>query len=894
MPFLKKKGVVWEAVSGWRSKLGGLQFMFLVKPTDRRAERASYILSLTPTGLTPLFVLAIIRIGNPDTKIIAKLHGTLSWFRKVLGTKYKTMIHKLIRSSFRARIRGLLALLIALYFLIPLVVTSSAQEEKKQPAGSYQLAKENQRPASVEAKTEPTPLTPFETYSSKDRGWWAYQQPIRPAVPKVNHQAWVKTPVDAFVLARLEKEGLSPVKPADRATLLRRVAFDLIGLPPTPEEIDAFVTDSSPDAYAKIVDRLLASPHYGERWGRHWLDVVRYADTDGFEYDSLRPYAWRYRDYVIQSFNGDKPYDRFILEQLAGDEVAPTDQAALVAVGFNRLAALRKNAGNQDEEMNRNEVLTERTNAVGAVFMGSTLACARCHNHMFDPIRQSDYYRLEAFFAPSIPKEISLATPQEQSTWETKAKVVKEQVEQLKKTFVEMEQGWRKQFREAKLRQLSDRERKALEIPPDQRTVYQMTLAAEVEKKLVSKGDETSKDLINDLKEKKKEMMATLQELEARMPEPLPALWSLTDDPKQIPEIHILERGDHTHKGKRVGPRVPGVFLPDNAPEVCDTPEAPTSGRRFALARWLASPENPLTARVLVNRLWHYHFNRGIVATPNDLGAQGAPPTHPELLDWLATEFVRQRWSIKAMHRLMVLSNTYQVASEGEPDKMPQKSRSKDPDNRYFWRFNRRRVDAEELRDGMLSVAGNLNLRVGGPGVFVPVQEGLVKQLYKPEQWTVASDAQEHQRRGVYLIAKRNLRLPFMDVFDAPDMQNSCARREQSTHSLQALELMNGDFSNAQARVLAGRLLRENGVNQAEMIERAFRLATGRSPTPKERTIARAFLLKQTDLLRERANKKEELLLPSWMPAGMDLAAGAALVDFSLAIFNLPGFLYVN
>ncbi|PYV87625.1 MAG: hypothetical protein DMG05_17245 [Acidobacteria bacterium] len=370
-------------------------------------------------------------------------------------------------------------------------------------------------------------------------------------------------------------------------------------------------------------------------------------------------------------------------------------------------------------------------------------------------------------------------------------------------------------------------------------------------------------------------------------------MWSLTDDPKQIPEIHILERGEHTRKGKRVGPRVPGVFLPGSTPEVCDSPEATTTGRRLALARWLASPGNPLTARVLVNRLWHYHFNRGIVATPNDFGAQGAPPTHPELLDWLATEFMQQHWSMKAIHRLMVLSNTYQLASEGEPGKMLQKNQSKDPDNRYFWRFNRRRLEAEELRDGMLSMAGNLNVKAGGRGVFTSVQEVLKRQLYKPEQWAVTPEATEHHRRSVYLIAKRNLRLPFMDVFDAPDMQNSCARREQSTHSLQALELMNGDFSNAQARVLAGRLLRENGANQAQMIGRAFRLATGRAPTPQEQSIARNFLSKQAELLEEQVHRKE-VVLPTWMPSGMNSAAASALVDFSLAVFNLPGFLYVN
>jgi hypothetical protein len=623
------------------------------------------------------------------------------------------------------------------------------------------------------------------------------------------------------------------------------------------------------------------------------LDVVRYADTDGFEYDTLRPNAWRYRDYVIKSLNDDKPYDRFILEQLAGDELAPNDPDALVAVGFNRLAALRKNAGNQDEDMNRNEVLTEQTNAVGAVFLGSTLACARCHNHLFDPLRQSDYYRLQAFFAPSVPKEIPLATPEEQAAWESKAKVVKDEIEQLKTSFGEMEKQRNLELRQAKLQRLSAEEKEVLDIPIEQRTAEQRSLASRVERKLASKGDELGRRYLSEVKAKKKEMMQTLEALEAKMPEPLPTVWSLTDDCQHIPEIHVLERGDHAHKGKGVRPRVPGVFLPENAPEVEDS-VGPTTGRRLALARWIADPENPLTARVMVNRLWHYHFNRGIVATPNDFGAQGAAPTHPDLLDWLATEFVQQRWSVKAMHRLMVLSNTYQVASEGEPGKMLPTNRAKDLDNRLFWRYNRRRLEAEEFRDSMLSVAGNLNLRAGGPGVFVPVQPILTKQLYNPRQWVITPEAEEHYRRSVYLVAKRNLKLPFMEAFDSPDMQNSCARREQSTHALQALELLNGDFSNAQAAELAGRLLRENGSNPDAVIATAFRLATGRLPSYRENELTKQFLAKQAELLRDRARKGDELLLPSRMPSHIDPATGAAVCDFALAVFNLPGFLYVN
>src|SRR5262245_27947777 len=559
----------------------------------------------------------------------------------------------------------------------------------------------------AEDKTTPAklaPLAPFEKYSAADRGRWAYQPPKRPEVPRVENRAWVKTPIDAFILSRLGREGLAPAKPADRATLLRRVTFDLTGLPPSPEQVDAFVKDTSPNAYANVVEHLLASSQYGERWGQHWLDVVRYADTDGFEYDALRPDAWRYRDYVIRSFNNDKPFDRFILEQLAGDEVAPADQDALVAVGFNRLAAWRKNAGNQDEDMNRNEILTEQANAVGAVFMGTTMACARCHDHLFDPIKQSDYYRLQAFFAPAVFKETSLASSEAQKDWDAKAKAVKSEMDKVKKAMADMEKDWKKRLLEAKQSQLSDAEREALAVPADQRSAEQKTLAAQADFMLASKVDVTGRKFVKELKERKKAMTAVLDEIESRMPEPLPAVWGIADERKNIPQIHVLDRGRQTSKGNRVGPRVPGLFLPEDSAEYEDDNHSKSTGRRLALAHWLASPENPLTARVMVNRLWHYHFGRGIVATPNDFGAQGTPPTHPELLDWLATEFVQQKWSIKAMHRLMVLSSTYQTASEGEPENLAPTAQKKDPGNNLFWRYNRRRIEAEAVRDAMVTV----------------------------------------------------------------------------------------------------------------------------------------------------------------------------------------------
>ena len=641
-------------------------------------------------------------------------------------------------------------------------------------------------------------VAPLGKYTPAERRHWAFQKRSTPEVPKFTDPAdaaWVRTPVDAFVLARMKKDGLHPSVPASRATLIRRVYFDLTGLPATPAEVSAFVADRSPDAYKKLVERLLASPRYGERWGQHWLDVVRFAETDGFEYDTHRSDAWRYRDYVIRAFQNDKPYDRFLMEQLAGDEIAPKEDETLIAAGFNRLAPLRKNAGNQEVASSRNEVLTEMTNIVGAAFLGVTLGCARCHDHKFDPIRQSDYYRIQAYFASTHDNDVLKATPGEQAAWKAKIEPIQQEIKLVR----------------ASMRKMT----------PEQRT-------------------EASKKL---------------EELQDRMPAPLPALFSVGDDPAKRDVVHLLARGDYQHKGDAVGMRPLGVLLPDGAPEL----SAETAKPREELARWIAGPENPLTARVMANRVWHYHFGRGIVSTPNDFGRMGARPTHPELLDWLANEFVSSGWSVKHLHRLILMSSTYRQASEASAA-----AREKDPEDKLVSHFPRRRLEAEEIRDAMLAAAGDLNPKQGGPSVIVPIDKQLVDALYKPSQWAVTPDPSEHNRRSVYLIAKRNLRLPFMEVFDAPDTQVSCPRRESSTHAPQALELLNGDFSNRQAEVFAARLAKEAGRNPARQVDLAYRLATGRAPRPREKQLALEFL--QTQPLRE----------------------------FALAVFNLNAFLYVE
>ncbi|MGH9661672.1 MAG: DUF1549 and DUF1553 domain-containing protein, partial [Bryobacteraceae bacterium] len=473
--------------------------------------------------------------------------------------------------------------------------------------------------------------------------------------------------------------------------------------------------------------------------GQHWLDVARFAETDGFEYDTHRGDAWRYRDYVIRAFNNDKPYDRFLTEQLAGDEISPKEDETLIASGFNRLGPLRKNAGNQEVASSRNEVLTEMTNAVGSALLGVTLGCARCHDHKFDPIRHSDYYRIQAYFAAAQDKDLVRAGADEQKAWKAKADPI-----------------------EAEMRKLR----------------FSLRGKTPDEKEAITRK---------------------IEELQEKMPEPLTALFSITNEPEKKSPIHMLARGDYVNKGARVGMRPLGVLLPDGAPEL---PES-TPNPRTELARWITDPENPLTARVMVNRIWHYHFGRGIVATPNDFGRMGVRPTHPELLDYLANEFVGSGFSMKHVHRLILNSNVYKQSSQTAASPV---ALQKDPDNKLLWRFNRRRLEAEEIRDAMLVAAGNFNPKAGGPSIMVPIDKELINALYKPSQWVVAKDEAEHNRRSVYLIAKRNLRLPFVEAFDAPDLQGSCPRRESSTHAPQALELLNGDLANKQAGALAKRL----------------------------------------------------------------------------------------
>jgi hypothetical protein len=722
-------------------------------------------------------------------------------------------------------------------------------------------------------------------------GPWAFRKPVRLDIPHVSDPRWVKNPIDAFVLARLDKAGLAPSAPAGRVALLRRITYDLTGLPPTLQELDDFLADDRPDAYGRVVDRLLASPHFGERWAQHWLDVVRYAETNGYEADGERPHAWRYRDYVVKAFNDDKPYDRFLTEQLAGDllageaarkGVAGADRPEamdLIAAGFNRCGPVHETSGNLDKAVLRQEALTEMTNGVGAAFLGLTVGCCRCHDHKFDPLPTSDYYRLQAFFSAAQPKEIDLSTAAERAEYERRKLEMDAKIAPLKKQEEEIEAPIRARLSAAKKAKLEAPYREALAAEADKRTPEQKKLVEQSGVLVKVTWDEIVDALSTAERAKRAVLREQIHALEAQRPAPPAQAWTLAEDGSPL-FSHILKRGSLNQKGARVTPGFPRVLDPD-AKNPADG--APTLNR-LDLARWLTRPDHPLTARVIANRLWQYHFGRGLVATPDDFGAHGEAPTHPELLDWLAVELVEHGWSLKHLHRLMVMSAAYQQ------DSVPANAAGKriDPDNHLLWRMNRRRLDSAGLRDGVLAVAGTLNPAVGGPMVRTPLEPEVYDLIFSEGEpdglWPVTPDVRQHTRRSLYLFSKRNLRLPLLEVFDQPDTLSPCPVRAVSTFAPQALVLLNGPFLQAQSKAFAVRVLREAGAADAARVDRAYRLALCRPPHEVERRIALDFLAGQTELLRERQTVG--------MPGSVDPAT-AALADFCLALLNRNEFVYV-
>jgi hypothetical protein len=725
----------------------------------------------------------------------------------------------------------------------------------------------------------PTPLAPPESFGSDELGHWAYQAVKRADVPPVKRPAWVRNPIDRFILAGLEEMGWQPAAEADRSSLIRRVTYDLTGLPPSPADVEAFLADGRPDAYERLVDRLLDSPHHGERWGQHWLDLAHYADSNGFELDAERPDAWRFRDWVVRALNADMPYDRFLSMQLAGDELAPDDRESLIATGFCRCGPREVVGGNVIPEVKRQSELSEITGTVGSVFLGLTIGCARCHDHKYDAIPTTDYYRLQSFFASSELEDVPIASKAERDAFAAVEKDIQARIAPLRKELDQLEAPYREAIKARKRGMLSPDELAVLDIPAAKRTPAQKRLAQGLETSLRVPWEEVAAAVEADpaVHHRREGLKRAIYEIERTRPRPPAEAMALIDHKSKAAETFVLRRGDYKNRGPRVAPRPPGVLLAASRggtfADSAIVPAGEKTGRRRALTNWLSSPDNPLTARVIVNRLWQHHFGRGIVASPSDFGVRGEPPSHPELLDWLASELIANGWRLKPLHRLMVTSAAYRQSSRGNRGPI-----SDDPENTMLSRMNRRRLDAEGVRDAMLAVSGELNPRIGGPGVIAPLEKEIKDLIFTEaevvELWPEDRDPAEHVRRSLYLFRKRNVRYPLFDSFDAPDTQTACPRRDSSTHALQALNLLNGDFAAARARVLAHRVLRDDG-DEAGRIRRIYRIVLAREPLPAEIDRARSFLKTQAERI------------------GGPAPAGEAWTDLALAMLNSNEFLYV-
>lgn len=783
----------------------------------------------------------------------------------------------------------------------------------------------------------------------KGKTHWSFQPLKRPAVPTVKAVKWVRNPIDAFILKRLEAKGLKPSPTATRRELIRRVTYDLIGLPPTPEEVAAFEADKAPDAYEKLVDRLLASPHYGEAWARHWLDVVRYAETNSYERDNPKPDVYQYRDYVIRAFNADKPYDRFVKEQLAGDEMPDAAGDGLAATAYYRLGIWDDEPA--DLKQAQFDDLDDSVVTTGQAFLGLTLDCARCHDHKLDPIPQKDYYRFVAFFhninrfknGGPTDEALYFSTPDKKREYDQK---VAERIALRKANqdqFTEIDAAYKKarpqilnpndlsdlhyRYFEGDFNGLPDFETLKpnttgtlvpafIDIRPRKRDVSfgfvfegQLNVPKEGDYTFFLDSDDGSRLTVNGKKVLESsspqgtEKQAVLHLPAGRVPfrldyyqggsvfgltvawggpgfprRPLSTLEScgemglpsligkeltlllgpakaaqyaqlvkekvdlaaevptekvlcVTEAGPKAPDTFLLLRGNPTTPGDKVEPGFP-VCIGGGPAVIPDPPAgATTTGRRTALANWIASPDNPLTARVIVNRIWQQHFGRGIVRTPNDFGLQSAPPTHPELLNWLAKEFIAQGWSFKKLHRLILTSNAYKQSSRANPVGL-----AADPQNDLFWRFDMRRLTAEEIRDSLLAVSGTLNLQMFGPSVYPEIPKDILAGQSRPgADWdTDKMKPEDLNRRSLYIHVKRSLAYPLLAAFDQPETDRTTAVRFASTQPTQALGMMNGPLVNRQAALLEARVLKEAGPDSKAFTRRLFSLVYQRTPRAPE------------------------------------------------------------
>ncbi len=654
---------------------------------------------------------------------------------------------------------------------------------------------------------------------------WSLKKPVKSTVPElveVAHRERVGNPIDAFILQRIEREGLSPAPQAERRTLVRRAYFDLIGLPPSPEQVATFVNDKSADAWPRLIDELLESKHYGERWGRHWLDVVRYADSGGYETDIYYRNAWRYRDYVVKSFNDDKPYNRFVQEQIAGDELWPDnldlDPKRVYVVSDEKKRHLEARLGTGmyafgplvhesglDAQKLCYERLTDWVDTTGSAFLGLTMGCARCHDHKFDPITQRDYFGLQAAFAGSIEVQFPLLTAMEIND-----------TNQFYPRIIAVEEA---------------------------RTAYKLFQARVAGRELTAEEKEEKRQRLEAIALRVLELPRNAG---SQPSSPYVGLMEVPtvsvlghERPELVPTIRRLERGEMSDPRETITAALPSTLVQATG----GSPSLPGPfGSRKELALWLTQTDHPLTARVMVNRVWHWHFGKGIVSTPNDFGMMGQSPSHPELLDWLAVEFAEHGWSMKHLHRLIMRSKTYQQAS----DDGAEKNLTIDPENRFLWRMNRRRLEAEALWDAVHSVSGTINLEIGGRPVVPPLAEDEIAALRERWQWPESADPKQHTRRGMYILVRRNFKFPMFDVFDAPVSSVSCPARDVTTVAPQALWGLNNRSVFKQANQFAERVKKEVGAEPPAFVERSWVIALGRSPTDIEQNEALNLLQKMT------------------------------------------------
>ncbi len=800
-----------------------------------------------------------------------------------------------------------------------LVLKHGEMPEKGKPLTPEQIAVIEQWVAqgAKTARAEPAEV-PKYYITEEEREFWAFQPIKRTDAPKVKNAALVRTPVDAFLLAKLEAKGLAFSPEADRETLLRRVMLDLTGLPPTPEERTAFLADDKPDAYERMVDRALASEHYGERWGRHWMDVAGYADSDGYtDADPVRPWAYQFRDYVIRSLNADKPFDQFIREQLAGDEMVkqpfknltPEDTDKLTATAFLRMVPDgTASAVTAEQKTARNAVVAETIKVVSSSLLGMTVGCAQCHDHRLDPIPQTDYYRMRAIFEPALDTEtwrtpaarlVSLMTDAERAQAaevEKEAKVVDDARKVKEDEFIEKVLTWELEKKPAELR---DPLRAAYRTVVAKRTPEQLKLLKEHPTiNQLSGGSLYLYDRTYNTKHEAELKVFTEKTAEIRKRKTVEKFIPVLNEPvgaKTLPATFLFHRGDPMNPKEKVTPGELTVLASFHPSAIAEkAPTLATSGRRLAFAQSLTDGKHPLTTRVLVNRVWHHHFGRGIVASLGDFGHIGERPTHPELLDWLANEFVAQGWSLKKLHRLILTSSAYRQSSV----RSAEKDRT-DPDNRLLGRMNSRRLEAETIRDAMLVVNGKINLKMfGAPVPIMTDEDGQIvvgvdtnDTAGRPSGKYVALNGEEF-RRSLYIQMRRTKPIGMLEAFDLPRMEPNCELRNASTVATQSLAMMNGDFAITQSKYFAERVAKEAGSDTAAQVKLAWQLAFGRAPSDADAKNSAAFLAKQTTLFQANPLKlpppsKGKEAPPAEPPM-------AALTTLCQALLTSNQFLYVD